>query len=69
MGEGAATGTLYFVNDSGVVFGIRDADVAQRLGLANPLAAPWALLAQLPRGPELSVGSASVERDSVGSTP
>jgi len=67
-GEGAATGTLYFVNDSGVVFGIRDADAAQRLGLANPVPAPWTLLAQLPRGPELSVESASVERDSVGPT-
>jgi type VII secretion protein EccB len=67
-GEGAATGTLYFVNDSGVVFGIRDADAAQRLGLANPVSAPWTLLAQLPRGPELSVQSASVERDSLGPT-
>ena len=67
-GEGAATGTLYFVNDSGVAFGIRDADAAQRLGLANPVPAPWTVLAQLPRGPELSVGSASVERDSVGPT-
>ena len=35
-GEGAATGTLYFVNDSGVVFGIRDADTAQRLGPGEP---------------------------------
>jgi type VII secretion protein EccB len=68
-GEGAVTGTLFFVNDAGVVFGIRDEDAAQRLGLANPVSAPWTLLAQLPRGPELSVGSASVERDSVGPTP
>ncbi len=67
-GEGAATGTLHFVSDSGVVFGIRDADAAQRLGLANPVTAPWTLLAQLPRGPELSVQGASVERDSVGPT-
>lgn len=67
-GEGAATGALYFVNDSGVMFGIRDADAAQRLGLANPGSAPWTLLAQLPRGPELSVQRASVERDSVGPT-
>jgi type VII secretion protein EccB len=67
-GEGAATGTLHFVSDSGVVFGIRDADAAQRLGLANPVTAPWTLLAQLPRGPELSVQGASVERDSIGPT-
>ena len=68
-GEGAATGALFLVNDTGVVFGIRDADAAQRLGLADPVPAPWTVLAQLPRGPELSVGSASVERDSVGPTP
>jgi type VII secretion protein EccB len=65
-GEGAATGSLFFVNDSGVVFGIRDSDAASRLGLTNPLPAPWTLLAQLPRGPELSVAAASVSRDSVG---
>ena len=69
-GEGAATGALYLVNDSGVVFGIRDEDAARRLGLASPaVPAPWPLLAQLPRGPELSVQSASVGRDSVGPTP
>jgi type VII secretion protein EccB len=69
-GEGAATGALYLVNDSGVVFGIRDEDAARRLGLASPaVPAPWPLLAQLPRGPELSVRSASVGRDSVGPTP
>jgi hypothetical protein len=68
-GEGAQTGALYLLNDSGVLFGIRDADAAQRLGLQNPVPAPWPLLARLPRGPELSVASASVERDSVGATP
>ena len=67
-GEGAATGALFFVNDSGVLFGIRDTDAATRLGLTNPVPAPWALLAQLPRGPELSVEAASVGRDSVGPT-
>jgi type VII secretion protein EccB len=69
-GEGAATGALYLVNDSGVVFGIRDEEAARRLGLITPaVPAPWPLLAQLPRGPELSVQSASVGRDSVGPTP
>jgi type VII secretion protein EccB len=65
-GEGAATGALYLVNDSGVVFGIRDEDASDRLGLTNPVPAPWPLLARLPRGPELSVQGASVGRDSVG---
>jgi type VII secretion protein EccB len=69
-GEGAATGALYLVNDSGVVFGIRDDEAARRLGLTSPaVPAPWPLLAQLPRGPELSVQGASVGRDSVGATP
>jgi hypothetical protein len=66
FGEEAATGTLFFLSDSGVLFGIRDTDAATRLGLTKPVPAPWALLAQLPRGPELSVEAASVGRDSVG---
>lgn len=68
-GASAATGSLFFVNDSGVVFGIRNMDAASRLGLADPVPAPWTLLAQLPRGPELSVEAASVGRDSIGATP
>ncbi len=68
-GEGASTGALYLVDDFGVVFGIRDEDAAARLGLANPVPAPWPVLARLPRGPELSVEGASVGRDSVGPTP
>lgn len=68
-GEGAETGARYLVDDSGVLFGIRDEEAASRLGLNNPVPAPWALLAHLPRGPELSVQNASVERDSVGPTP
>lgn len=68
-GEGAATGAQYLINDSGVLFGIRDADAAERLGLSSPVPAPWAVLAHLPRGPELGVQSASVGRDSVGPTP
>ncbi|MDG5481544.1 type VII secretion protein EccB [Mycolicibacterium gadium] len=65
-GESATTGALFFVNDSGVVFGVRDTDAATRLGLTNPVPAPWALIAQLPRGPELSIEAASVGRDLVG---
>ena len=66
-GDGASTGTLYFVNDSGVVFGLRDEDTAKHLGLIGPpVPAPWPVLARLPRGPELSRDAASVARDSVG---
>lgn len=68
-GEGAAIGAQYLVNDSGVLFGIRDTDAADRLGLTNPVPAPWALLAHLPRGPELSVQAASIGRDSVAPAP
>lgn len=65
-GDSATTGALFFVNDAGVLFGVRDTEAATRLGLTNPVPAPWALLAQLPRGPELSIEAASVGRDSVG---
>jgi type VII secretion protein EccB len=67
-GDGAATGPRYLISDAGVAFGIHDDDAATRLGLTTPpVPAPWPVLARLPRGPELSVESASVERDSVGS--
>ena len=68
-GEGVDSGARYLVNDSGVLFGIHDSEAAERLGLSTPVPAPWPLLAHLPRGPELSVQSASVARDSVGATP
>jgi type VII secretion protein EccB len=66
-GQGGATGALYLVCDSGVVFGVHDEEAAKRLGLTDPMVpAPWPVLAQLPRGPELSVQAASIVRDSVG---
>jgi type VII secretion protein EccB len=65
-GATASAGTLYFVNESGVVFGLRDEDTAKHLGLAGaPVPAPWPVLARLPRGPELSKDAASIVRDSV----
>lgn len=68
-GDGARTGTLFLVDDAGVVFGIRDEETAQRLGLTgDPVPAPWPLLARLPRGPELSVEAASVARDRTGTS-
>ncbi|MGE2727723.1 type VII secretion protein EccB [Mycolicibacterium pulveris] len=66
-GAGAHTGALYYVDGSGVVFGVHDEDAAKRLGLsAAPVPAPWPVLARLPRGPELSVAAASIVRDSLG---
>ena len=65
-GDGANAGALYFVDDSGVAFGVRDEDTAKGLGLTGaPVPAPWPVLARLPRGPELSKDAASVARDSI----
>jgi type VII secretion protein EccB len=64
--DGASTGALYFVTESGVVFGLRDEDTAKHLGLpGSPVPAPWPVLVRLPRGPELSKDAASIARDSV----
>ncbi|BBY79901.1 type VII secretion protein EccB [Mycolicibacterium pulveris] len=66
-GAGADAGTLYYVDGSGVVFGLHDDDAANRLGLSGaPVPAPWPVLASLPRGPGLSVAAASIVRDSLG---
>ncbi|MEV3901458.1 type VII secretion protein EccB [Mycobacterium sp. NPDC050551] len=65
-GSGGGSGPLYLVTDVGVVFGVRDAQTAQHLGLsAAATPAPWPVLARLPRGPELSRERASVLHDSV----
>lgn len=68
-GDGAG-GPVYYVSDLGVVFGVRDGQAAERLGLTGaPAPAPWPLIARLPRGPELSVEGASVVRDAVAGPP
>ncbi|MDO3637655.1 type VII secretion protein EccB [Mycolicibacterium arseniciresistens] len=65
-GSGGSAGPLYLVDDLGVVFGVRDVQTAQHLGLpANATPAPWPVLARLPRGPELSRDRASVLHDAV----
>jgi type VII secretion protein EccB len=65
-GRGASAGVLYLIDDSGVVFGVRDEDTAKHLGITSaPVPAPWPVLARLPRGPELSKDAASVARDSI----
>ncbi|MED5812660.1 type VII secretion protein EccB [Mycolicibacterium sp. 050232] len=59
-------GPLYLLNDLGVLFGIRDAETAEHLGLGKRVVpAPWPMLAMLPRGPELNRDAASVVRDVV----
>ncbi|MCV7350826.1 type VII secretion protein EccB [Mycobacterium parmense] len=59
-------GTRYLVTDAGVRFAVRDDDAAHDLGLAEPIPAPWPVLAALPCGPELSRQRASVARDATG---
>jgi type VII secretion protein EccB len=64
-GDGAG-GALYLITDSGVLHGIHDEQAAGYLGLTGPpVSAPWPLLAQLPRGPELSVEAAELQRDAL----
>jgi type VII secretion protein EccB len=69
-GDGSDAGPLYLVTDSGVLFGIDEENTAKLLGVdGGPVAAPWPVLARLPRGPELSRDSALVARDSIASPP
>ncbi|MEH3132213.1 MAG: type VII secretion protein EccB [Mycolicibacterium neoaurum] len=63
-GDGSTTGPQYLVTGTGVAFGIRDRQSAAALGLSQaPGAAPWPVLALLPRGPELAIDSAVLMRD------
>ena len=64
LGDDGATGIRFLVTDSGVGYGIRGDQTANYLGLTGlPAPAPWSILVQLPRGPELSTEAASVLRD------
>ena len=66
----SAGGPLYVMTDSGVLYGIRDEQTADYLGLSGPpVDAPWPLLAQLPQGPELSVETAELQRDVLPARP
>ncbi len=64
LGDDGVTGARFLLTDAGVLFGVHDDDAAKFLGLEQrPAAAPWPVLAHLPRGPELSTDAASVLRD------
>jgi type VII secretion protein EccB len=61
---------LYLITDSGVLHGIRDEHAAGYLGLTGPpVSAPWPVLAQLPRGPELDISAAELQRDGLSAHP
>lgn len=65
-GSGGDTGPFYLVTDTGVLFGLHDANTGKLLGVQGaPVPAPWPVLSRLPRGPELSRDSALVARDSL----
>lgn len=65
-GQGGDSGPLYLVTDGGVLYGIRDKDTAEMLGVeGDPVAAPWPLLARLPRGPEIDRDAALLARDGI----
>jgi type VII secretion protein EccB len=64
VGDDGAAAPRFLVTDGGVVFGVHDDAAATALGLGQPPdAAPWPILAHLPRGAELGVEAASVVRD------
>ncbi|ODR27195.1 type VII secretion protein EccB [Mycolicibacterium porcinum] len=64
--DASVGGPLYLLTDLGVLFGIRDAETAEHLGLGDSVVpAPWPMLAMLPRGPELNRDAASIVRDVV----
>ncbi|MBF6225679.1 type VII secretion protein EccB [Nocardia abscessus] len=59
-------GSLFYVADTGVRYGIPDAATANVLGLGNaPRLAPWAIIGQMVPGPTLSAREALVGHDSL----
>lgn len=56
----------YLITDAGIRFPLRDSSTATALGLGQvPTQVPWAIIATLPAGPELSRDAASIRRDVV----
>lgn len=54
----------YLISEAGVLFPVHDSAAADALGLGrDPAAVPWAFIAGLPAGPELSRESALAGRD------
>ncbi|MGW5386497.1 type VII secretion protein EccB [Nocardia sp. NPDC003963] len=57
-------GTLFYISDNGIRFGVPDRDTAAVLGLpADPRPAPWPLIGPLVAGPTLSVEAALMSHD------
>lgn len=60
------TDASFFVADTGVRFGVADADAATALGFGIPSSAPWQIVELLGRGPTLSREAALTAHDGVG---
>jgi type VII secretion protein EccB len=61
-------GSRFWLSDTGVRYGIDGDESVTALGLgADPLPAPWSVLALFAAGPTLSRGDALTARDTVGS--
>ncbi|MDS1114448.1 type VII secretion protein EccB [Gordonia westfalica] len=62
--DSARTESLFYVNDSGVRFGIPDLETGGTLGLGDsPARAPWSVVSLLAPGPTLSTEAALVAHD------
>jgi type VII secretion protein EccB len=63
-----SAGSLFWVSDTGVRYGIDDAKAAAALGLgAEPLPIPWSMLSQFAAGPTLSRSDALLAHDALPS--
>lgn len=61
--DSARAATPFYVSDAGVRYRLAGTDTASMLGLAEPVRAPWPIIALLPAGTELSREAAAVTRD------
>jgi hypothetical protein len=58
--------SLFYVNDSGVRFGVPDISTADVIGLGDdPLPAPWSVISLLAVGPTLRQHDALVSHDGI----
>ncbi|MEU7764890.1 type VII secretion protein EccB [Nocardia sp. NPDC049190] len=64
--ESARRGTLFYVADNGIRYGVPDAETAAVLGLTpKPRLAPWPIIGQMVPGPTLSAKNALVSHDTL----
>ncbi|MBD0859752.1 type VII secretion protein EccB [Gordonia sp. zg691] len=67
--DSTRTESLFYVNDSGVRFGVPDFETGGVLGLGDsPARAPWSVVSLLAPGPTLSRGAALVAHDGLETT-